>query len=477
MLNFHPNVTQPSQAALERALLLLHRALGPSKVLSARESCEVYSHDDSEAEGRMPDAVVLASSAEDIATTLRIAEETAVPVTPRGGGTGRVGGAVPSAGGIVLSTLGMKQVKEIDRRELLAVVEPGLVLADLHAAVEAEGLFYPPDANSLLACAIGGNVATNARGPRAFKYGVTRNYVLGVEATLIGGRSFFAGRRTTKGVTGYDVTSLLVGSEGTLAVFGDITLRLIAKPESVMTLMALFPNIQASCRAVESIIVMGLVPRCIELLDHGTLEAVRRAGNALNAQAGAMLLMEVDGPGLEVERQAARVGELCDEAGALEVLVAQDAGQRDRLWAARREMSPAVRRMAKHKLSEDVVVPRGKIAELLLRVARTGERLQLRNVTYGHAGDGNLHVNFLWDDESEVPRVEQGIEQLFRDVVELRGTLSGEHGVGLMKAPYLHLEQSETLIELQRGLKNVFDPHQLLNPGKIFSADRSHGAC
>jgi glycolate oxidase len=203
---------------------------------------------------------------------------------------------------------------------------------------------------------------------------------------------------------------------------------------------------------------------------------MRDAGNAINPRAGAMLLIEVDGPEQVVERDATRISDLCDDVGAVELLVAQDASQRDRLWSARREMSAAVRRMAQKKLSEDVVVPRQSIGELLLRVERTAEAQQLRTVTYGHAGDGNLHVNYLWDDPDEVPRVERAVDQLFRDVVELRGTLSGEHGIGTMKAPYLHYEQSQELIELQRRIKDVFDPQGLLNPGKIFSP-RGHGAC
>jgi glycolate oxidase len=370
----------------------------------------------------------------------------------------------------------MNQLKDIDRRENTIVVQPGLVLAELQRSVEAEGLFYPPDPNSLSACTIGGNVATNAGGPRAFKYGVTRNYVLGLEAMLIGGQDFFAGRRTTKGVTGYDVAGLIVGSEGTLALIGDVTLRVLSKPPEVMTLLALFNDVQSATHCVAEIIAAGLVPRCIDLLDSGTLGAVRAAGNPIDERANALLLMEVDGEPNVVERAALRIGDICETARALEVLAASDAAQRDRLWAARREMSPAVRRMAKNKLSEDVVVPRQRISELLTRVARTTERLNVRSVTYGHAGDGNLHVNYLWDDPDEVPAVSQAIEQLFRDVVELGGTLSGEHGIGVLKAPYLHLEQPTALIQLQKDLKRVFDPRGLLNPGKIF-ASAGHGSC
>jgi len=445
-------------------------------VLTEHDACERYVRDESEAVGTVPDAVVLAENSDDILAALAAAREAGVPITPRSGGTGRTGGSVPVAGGIVLSTLGMKSIKEIDRREGLAVVEPGVILQDLHDAVEREGWFYPPDPNSQASCALGGNIAENAGGPRAFKYGVTRDYVLGVEALLIGGQRINAGRRTMKGVTGYDVTGLLVGSEGTLAVFGDITLQLIPKPEHVMTMMTLFSNVRDAGRAVQEIIARGLVPRCIELLDATTLEAMRSAGNSINASAGAMLIMEVDGDEAACERQAQRVSDACDTANVIEVLVAQDAAQRDKLWAARRQMSHAVRKLTKKKLSEDIVVPRQQIGTLLERVARTSEELNVRSLTYGHAGDGNLHVNFLWNEDDEVPRVEKAIEALFRNVIELRGTLSGEHGIGVLKAPYLSLEQSPELITLQRDLKRVFDPQNLLNPGKIFPAG-SHAAC
>ena len=456
-----------SAAAADKAKLSLEQALGPSRVLTDRASCERYAADESEAPPTIPDVVVHAETPDDIEAALRVARETQVPITPRAGGTGRTGGAVPVAGGIVLCVLGMNQIKDIDRSEGVAVVEPGVILGDVHAAVESEGWFYPPDPNSVVGCALGGNVAENAGGPRAFKYGVTRDYVLGLEAMPIGGGRLQVGRRTRKGVTGYDVTGLLVGSEGTLAVFGDITLKLVPKPEAVMTLLALFSDVRAAGAAVETIIARGLIPRCIELLDGATLAAMRSAGNAIDGRAGAMLLMEVDGDEDTTLRQAERVADACEQH-AFDVLVAQDVAQRDRLWSARREMSPSVRRMAKHKLSEDVVVPRQRIGDLLDRVRVTGERQCIRNVTYGHAGDGNLHVNFLWDDDDELPRINAAIEQLFRDVVELGGTLSGEHGIGVLKAPYLGIEQSEALITLQRDLKRVFDPQGLLNPGKIF---------
>jgi glycolate oxidase len=455
---------------------MLERSLGPSKVRTDLARCESYATDESDIAVQVPDAVVLADCAGDIVRTLEVADAAGVPVTPRLGGTGRTGGAIPLAGGIVLVALGMNKIKEIDAVERIAIVEPGVITADLHAAVEREGLFFPPDPSSLKDCAIGGNVAANAGGPRAFKYGVTRNYVLGLGAVLMGGTRLQAGRRTTKGVTGYDVTALLTGSEGTLAVFDEVTLRLISKPAEVITLMALFQNVRLAALAVSSIVAEGLGPRCIELLDRGTLDAMRSHGVDIDQRAGAMLIIEVDGDAAACEQGAERIGQACTDAQALDVLVAQNEAQRARVWHARQELSPSVRALSRRKLSEDVVVPRQRIADLLDEVQKTSEKTGIRTVAYGHAGDGNLHVNFLWDDDADFPKVAQAVEQLFRDVVRMRGTLSGEHGIGVLKLPYLRLEQAEDLIALQRRLKHAFDPKGLMNPGKILPAP-SHGPC
>jgi glycolate oxidase len=471
-----PPFPRTSAAAADKAKRLLERALGLSKVLTDPDACRSYAGDESDQEPVLPDAVVLASTSEDIQKALAVATEAGVPIVPRAGGSGKSGGAVPVSGGIVVSTLGMRQIKEIDRAEQIAVVEPGVILADLHAAVEAEGLFYPPDPNSLKLCALGGNIAENAGGPRAFKYGVTREYVLGLEVLLVSGTRLRTGRRTVKGVTGYDVTALLVGSEGTLAVTTEATLRLIPKPPAVVTLLALFADVRACGSAVAAIVAAGLVPRCLELLDAATLDAVRARGVGVDARAQALLIIEVDGEPLVCDAAMERVGNVCAEAGAIDVLVAQDEAQRDRLWEARRQLSPATRAMAKFKISEDVVVPRSRLVELILETQRISEATGVRVLTYGHAGDGNLHVNFLWDDPEDGPRVQDALDRLFRAVIGMRGTLSGEHGIGTSKAEYLPLEQSAELIDLQRRLKTVFDPHGLLNPHKIFPRT-THGAC
>lgn len=475
MLIRAPEVPLPSPAAVERAKIELDRRLGGSKVLATPEACATYATDESDVGGRAPDVVVVAERAEDVAATLEIADRCGVPVTPRAAGTGRTGGAVPVAGGIVLATHALKGVKEIDRVDLLAVVEPGVVTGELHALCEKEGLFYPPDPNSLDSCMIGGNVAENAGGPRAFKYGVTREYVLGLEACLMGGRVVRTGKRTVKGVTGYDVTSLLVGSEGTLGVFTEVTLRLVRKPHAIATVLALFDDVHACAAGVGAVIAAGLVPRCLELLDRLTLDAVRAQGAAIDPRAGAMLLVELDGDAIDAGLE--RLGEvLTGVRGIVDVVVAQDAAQRDRLWAARKMLSRATRKLTRHKLSEDVVVPRSRVPELLVRVDRICGETRVRHLTYGHAGDGNLHVNFLWDDDGERDAVNRSIEALMRATIDLGGTLSGEHGIGISKQQYLPLEQSAALIDLQRDLKRVFDPKELLNPGKIFPA-RGHRGC
>ncbi len=476
MLIAPPEVRIPPRDAVEKAVRELDRRLGPSRVDTTDNARSTYARDDSEAMGRLPDAVVMASSRDDVKTTLEICETHGVPVTPRAAGTGRTGGAVPVAGGIVLATHGMSSILDIDKSDLLAVVQPGVITADIHAAVEAEGLFYPPDPNSLKTCMIGGNVAENAGGPRAFKYGVTREYVLGLEACLMGGRVVRTGRRTIKGVTGYDVTALLVGSEGTLGVFTEITLKLVHAPSEVATVLALFHHVRAAAAAVERVIANGIVPRCLELLDASTLEAVRKQGVSIDARANAMLLIEVDGRHAPLDGVLEALGETLSEGGeAIDVVAAQDAAQRGRLWEARRMLSTATRKLAKYKLSEDVVVPRSRLVALLDEAARICEKESVRHLTYGHAGDGNMHVNFLWDDESQRPAVDRAIDGLMRATIALGGTLSGEHGIGVSKAAYLPIEQGPELVTLQQDIKRVFDPRGLLNPGKIFPT--GHTSC
>jgi glycolate oxidase len=372
----------------------------------------------------------------------------------------------------------MNQIDEVHREDLVAVVQPGVVLKTLHDTVEGENLFYGPDPNSLGSCALAGNIAENAGGPRAFKYGVTRDWTLGMEVVTADGTQLSLGKRTVKGVTGYDLASLVVGSEGTLAVVTRATLKLLPKPDAIVTLLALLPDVRTAGQAVTRLFARGIVPRCVELMDGHTLSLVRPLV-AINipAHAQAALLIELDGTGRQCEEQLELAGNAMTDGGALEVLVARHGTDREKLWAARRELSRTLRASARFKLAEDVVVPRSQIAALLDERDRISAEQRIAMPTYGHAGDGNLHVNFLWSDASEETRVHAAIHALFERVVALGGTLTGEHGVGVLKAPYLHLEQSAELIAWQKRVKALFDPKGILNPGKIFAAGHAHAPC
>ena len=469
-----------SMSSVDSALIEIERACGSGSVIRDASLLEGYAHDESEADPCMPEAVVRAKSTADVSAVMKAAFAHEVPVTPRGGGTGRVGGAVPVPGGIVLAFEKMNAIEGIDRSELTTRVQPGLITGELQRVTEEEGLFYPPDPNSRDSCAIGGNLAANAGGPRAFKYGVTREYVMGMDVVLADGTILKLGRETKKGVTGYDLTALMVGSEGTLGIVTEATLRLIPKPDATVTALACFSSLDEVAPVVSTLMAQGQLPACIELLDEEAIRIVRpEAGLTIPDETKAMLLIELDGEEAKLESDLERTGNVLFDLDALEVLVAQHSGERERLWASRRELSHSLKRQAANKLSEDVVVPRTKMAELLRYCAELADQHELVIPTYGHAGDGNLHVNFLWDDPEEKARVDASIESLFQRVVELRGTLSGEHGIGVLKAPYLPMEQSPALIALQQKIKDVFDPKHILNPGKIFPADakRFHGAC
>ena len=467
-------------ASVDSALIEIERAVGSGSVIRDPSMLESYAQDESEVEPCMPEAVVRASTTADVSAVMKAAYANEVPVIPRGGGTGRVGGAVPVPGSIVLAFEKMNAVEGINKQELTTRVQPGLITGELKRITEEEGLYYPPDPNSWDSCAIGGNIAANAGGPRAFKYGVTREYVMGMDVVLADGTVLKLGRETKKGVTGYDLTALMVGSEGTLGIVTEATLRLIPKPESTVTALACFSSLDEVAPVVSSLMAQGQLPACIELLDEEAIRIVRpEAGLTIPDETKAMLLIELDGEEAKLEGDLERTGNVLFDLDALEVLVAQHSGERERLWASRRELSHSLKRQAANKLSEDVVVPRTKMAELLGHCAQLAEQHRLVVPTYGHAGDGNLHVNFLWDDPDEKVRVDAAIKSLFQRVIELRGTLSGEHGIGVLKAPYLSMEQSPALIALQQKIKDVFDPKHILNPGKIFPADakRFHGAC
>jgi glycolate oxidase len=423
--------------------------------------------------GHPADVVVLPGTTEDVAAVVRLCAGERMPIVPRGGGTGYTGGAVPTRGGLVMSLERMNRILEIDETNLIAVVEPHVITGDLQDAVERVGLFYPPDPASLRQSVIGGNVAECAGGPRAFKYGTTKQYVLGLEAVLPTGEIIQTGGKVVKNVVGYDLTHLLVGSEGTLAIITKIILRLVPKPPVQVTLRASFPTVEAAIAAVAEIIRARVVPAAVELIDGDSLEAVARALQVRSLApegTAAILLVEVDGVPSSAADEASRVEQALTRAGALEILRARDESERQELWRVRRELSLSLRMVAPLKFNHDVVVPKGRIPELLALVDRIKTDYRLRIPCFGHAGDGNIHVNIMVDpaDEDEVARAHAAEPVLFAGVVALEGSISGEHGIGFSKAPFVPLELSAEEIALMKRVKAAFDPHGILNPGKIF---------
>ena len=457
----------PTDLAL-RAASLISRRVGESRVIDDADILEGFAGDESQVSPVLPAAAIRARNVEDIRCVLEVADRLDVPVTPRGAGTGKSGGAVPVCGGLVLLLAELDRIVKIDRENLVASVQPGVVTGTLHEAVEAAGLFYPPDPASLDTCFIGGNVAENAGGPRAFKYGVTNHYVLGAEVVLPAGRKLSVGRRTAKGVAGYDITSLLVGSEGTLGVFTELTLRLVPRPRAVRTLLALFRDVIDAGHAVSRMVELGLVPRVIELLDHESVQTLREMRKLpIPNPARALLLIEVDGDEEALSSQIERIAEACESKGAFDILATRTAAEARRLWSARRELSELIGRRRRHKLADDIVVPRSALSEMILQATRLGERRGVLVACYGHAGDGNLHVNVLWDDDDPRP-AEATLDEIVTAAVGLGGTITGEHGVGAAKRHLLPLEQSPALMTLSKDIKKTFDPKGIMNPGKIF---------
>ncbi len=423
--------------------------------------------------GRPADAVVCPADTGQVAAIARLCNTHRIPIVPRGAGSGYTGGSVPTHGGVVISLERLNRILEIDEANLLAIVEPNVITGDLQDAVERVGLFYPPDPASLRLCSLGGNVAECAGGPRAFKYGTTKRYVLGLEAVLPTGEIIRTGGKTVKNVVGYDLTQLLVGSEGTLAIVTKIVLRLIPRPPSQATLRATFDSIEAAVAAVVHITRARVVPAALELIDGETLEAVaQNLGVRSLAPEGtaALLLLEVDGVAAAVEEEASRVEQACRDGGATEVLRAKDEAERQELWRVRREMSMSLKMVAALKFNHDVVVPKGRIPQLFELVGRLRRDFRLRVPSFGHAGDGNIHVNFMVDptDPDEVARARAAEPVLFAGVVALEGSISGEHGIGFSKAPFLSIELTPDEIALMQRVKQAFDPNGVLNPGKIF---------
>ncbi|MBC7232989.1 MAG: FAD-binding protein [Chloroflexi bacterium] len=452
----------------------LRQIVGEGNVLVKREDIEPYTHDEVVGLRADPEVVVKATSAQQIAAIFKLAQRKRIPVTPRGAGWGLSGGAVPVCGGIVLSLEKMNRILEIDKENLMVTVEPGVITGDIHRAVEAEGLFYPPDPASLDSCSIGGNIAEGAGGPRAVKYGTTMHYVCGLEAVLPSGDIIMCGGKLVKNVTGYNLIQLIIGSEGTLAVVTKIILRLLPLPKEQIDLLVPYDDFQAAADTVSAIIAQRIVPATIEFMERDSILAVERLlqKEVPYDDAEAHLLIQLDGNYREqVDADMEIVGELCLQHGARDVLVARDRPTRDRLWEARRKIIEALKHESPINHMEDVVVPRSEIPRLLKGVKEIAREYGVRIISFGHAGDGNVHLNVLKDDlsmerwEELVPRIEEAV---YRLTLSLGGTITGEHGVGATRRRYLPLALDEAQIALQRRMRAAFDPNQILNPNKIF---------
>lgn len=450
----------------------LEQIVGASFVRRDEAARTIYGQDGLK-KPHLPDVVVIPGTTSEVAAIAETCHAQRVPLYVRGGGTGYSGGAVPLHAGVLLSMERFNRILEIDEQNLLVVTEPNVVTARLQAEVEKVGLFYPPDPASLEESVIGGNLAECAGGPRAFKYGTTKRYVLGLEAVLPTGEIVRTGSKAVKNVVGYDLTQLLVGSEGTLAIITQAVLRLIPKPPMHATLRATFDSVDAAVEAVDELLRARVVPATLELVDGVCLAAVTRylGGAALAPPGtGGLLLLEVDGMAHAVAEEAHLVEAACRAAGATEVLRAASEAEREELWRVRRELSPALKTIASLKINQDVVVPRGRVPALFRLVADLRRDYDLAIPCFGHAGDGNIHVNIMVDgaDAAAVERAHQAQRLLFEGVVALEGSISGEHGIGFTKMPFLSLELSPEVIHLSKRIKQAFDPRGILNPGKIF---------
>jgi glycolate oxidase len=448
----------------------LKSIVGPANFSVSPEELVVYSYDATQQES-LPWAVTRPRSSREVSEMLKLANRERFPVVPRGAGSGMSGGSVPVQGGVVLSFERMNHILEIDEKDFLAVVEPGVITGDLQQEVESRGLFYPPDPASSKFCTLGGNVAECAGGLRAVKYGVTKDYVLGLEVVLPTGEIITTGARTVKSVAGYDLTKLIVGSEGTLGVVTRITLRLLRLPETVRTVTAFFSDVQRAAAASSDIMTAGIVPRALELVDHSALRAVEaNLKEDFSHGAGALLLAEVDGYAESTEREAQQIAAIMTRCGATRVNRAESEMEREQLWKARRAISPALMTIKPIKLNEDIVVPRGRIPDILREIAAIAEQHGLLIVNFGHAGDGNIHTNVMVD-ETDLPKAKIAVREIFAATLRLGGSISGEHGIGLSKAAYLPMELGSEAIEAMKRIKQALDPNNILNPGKIFIED------
>ncbi|MFE4243111.1 FAD-binding oxidoreductase [Peribacillus butanolivorans] len=419
----------------------------------------------------LPDLVIQTKSTEELVSLVKFANREKIPLYPRGQSTSLSGGPLPVKGGIVLDLSVMNDILEIHEEDLVAVVSPGVLTSNIHKAAEQKGFMYPPDPSSSHVSTIGGNLAENSGGPRGLKYGVTKDYVIGLEVITPEGELIKTGGSTVKNVTGYDLTKLIVGSEGTLGIITKAVLRLIPKPKATATIMVIFDSLVDAGSAISKILSAGIFPSKMELMDQASIVAVEQFEPlGLPIDAAALILIEMDGHPLALQEEVAQASELCRSVGAREVRIPKDKVEEAELWRARKLVSPAIVRIKPTKISEDATVPRSKIPQMCERLQKIRDKYGVHLVVFGHAGDGNLHPNIICDktDKEEMSRVELAVSEIFMAAIELGGTLSGEHGIGMMKAPFMEMELGAAGLDIMKRIKEVWDPNNIMNPGKIF---------
>ncbi|AHF08113.1 FAD-binding oxidoreductase [Desulfitobacterium metallireducens] len=457
------------------ALQELIQVLGQDNVLMEKEDLMTYAYDATAAMKRvLPDVVITPANTEQVAEVVKIANKYQTPIYPRGSGTNLSGGTIPVESGIVMSMLNMNQILEVDAENLTAWVQPGVIIQDLNNAAMEHGLFYPPDPGTVTTATMGGSVSESSGGLRGLKYGVTKQYVMGMKLVRGNGDVIKWGGKTVKNVSGYDLTALFTGAEGTLGILTEILVKLSPTPEAKKSILGVFDDIDKAGSAISAIIRNKVIPATLEIMDNMTIRTVENFAHAgLPIDAQAILLCEVDGYKEAVEREATLVEKILAEEGATEVKLAKDDKERDQIWFARRNALPALAQLKPTTVLEDATVPRSKIPDMIKAIRQIATKYNLTIGTFGHAGDGNLHPTILTDarDTEEMERVEKAVAEIFDVAISLGGTLSGEHGIGMAKAKFLPLEFGEEGVNLLRDIKKALDPNFILNPGKMVRRD------
>jgi glycolate oxidase len=469
-IHFNSKGRAVTNASKPEVIARLKEIVGAENVLVEPDRVEPYGAD-AVKEKFPPEAVVFPESTGQMSEILKLANAELFPVTARGGGVGYTGGAVPVEGGIVIGTDRMKKIIEINPDDLYVICQPGLTTFELQQAVEKYGLLFPPDPASYKDSFIGGNIAENAGGMRTPKYGVTKHSVLGLEVVTATGEVIRTGGRTVKNVVGFDLTGLMCGSEGMLGIITEATLKLLPMPEATATVRASFRSMEEACRVLTRFTPEGLLPMAMEVIDRSCIRAIEENyAFGFGPETEAVLLVAVDGPAEQVEKDAKLIERILGENGGFDILRSRSKEDENKLWDARRAISPSLMKYGTLKINEDVVVPRSKVPELVARIEEIGRRHNTFVANFGHAGDGNIHVNFLCDrdDPDSIARARQCVRETFQLSVDLGGSISGEHGIGYVKAAYLDMAVDLPTLEIMKGIKKVFDPNGILNPGKMF---------